>query len=199
MVARALRERGEASTVVNAGAAGDRVAHLQQRWRPDVLDHHPTVLSVHIGINDTLAAFFDGMPTPDDVFAQRYTDILDRTVAAGVATLVLVEPFFVDTDIPSVRWGDGHAFIRTDLAGKQAAVRDLATRYGAAFVPLQSVVDAASAERGPTMVAADGVHPTPLGAALIAEAWLAAYAPVATVAVRRATDHRGPGDPGVHP
>jgi phospholipase/lecithinase/hemolysin len=53
-------------------------------------------------------------------------------------------------------------------------VRELAGRYGAAFVPLQSLVDELAAQRGATMVAADGVHPTPLGHRLIADAWLAA-------------------------
>ena len=174
-VARALRERGDQSTVVNAGIAGNRVAHLQQRWQTDVLNHRPATLSIYIGVNDTLAAFFEGRPTPPDVFEQRYVDLLDRSVAAGVARLVLVEPFYVDTEIPSIRWGEGAAFIHEDLASKRAVIRDLAARYGAAFVPVQSAVDDLAAQRGPTMVATDGVHPTPLGHRLIADAWLAAY------------------------
>ncbi len=172
MVARTFAGRGHAATVVNAGIAGNRIAHLQQRWQTDVLDYRPDALSVYIGVNDTLAAFFEGRPTPPSVFEDRYTDILDRTVAAGVTRLVLVEPFFVDTVLASVRWGEGHEFIHDDLAPKQAIVRSLATRYGAGFVPLQSLVDTAAAQRGPTMVAADGVHPTPLGCRLIADAWL---------------------------
>lgn len=175
LVARDLRARGDESTVVNVGVAGNRVAHLQQRWSSDVLDRRPSVLSIYIGVNDTLAAFFEGRPTRPAVFEERYTDLLDRAVAAGVERFVLVEPFFVDTEIPSVRWGEGTTFIHEDLAPKRAVVADLAARYGAALVTLQSRVDALAAERGPTMVAADGVHPTPLGHRLIADAWLAAY------------------------
>jgi lysophospholipase L1-like esterase len=172
MVARALRQRGDQSSVVNAGIAGNRVAHLRQRWQTDVLRHRPAVLSVAIGVNDTLVTFFEGRPTPLAQFEEDYTDILDR--AAG-ARFILVEPFFVDSELPSVRWGEGHAFIHDDLAGKQAVVRDLADRFGASLVALQSIMDTATSQRGPTMVAADGVHPTPLGHRLIAEAWLAAY------------------------
>lgn len=179
-VARVLRERGDQSTVVNAGVAGNRVAHLQQRWQADVLAHHPATLSISIGINDTLAAFFEGRPTPPDVFERRYVDLLDRSIAAGVTRLVLVEPFYVDTEISSIRWGEGAAFIHEDLAPKRAIVQDLAARYRAAFVPLQSLVGELAAQRGPTMVAADGVHPTPLGHRLIAEAWLAAYDSLST-------------------
>jgi lysophospholipase L1-like esterase len=179
LVAQALRTSGDLSTVINSGIAGNRVAQLQQRWQADVLHHRPTVVSIYIGVNDTLAAFFEGRPTPIDVFESRYVDLLDRTTAAGATRLVLLEPFFVETEIPSVRWGEGAAFIHEDLAAKQAVVRDLASRHGAAFVPLQAIVDEAAARRGPTMIAADGVHPTPLGHQLIADAWLRAFAEVA--------------------
>jgi len=54
-------------------------------------------------------------------------------------------------------------------------VRALALRYGAQFVPLQEAVDQAVAERGPTVVAPDGVHPSPFGHLLIARLWLDAY------------------------
>ena len=133
-------------------------------------------MSIYIGVNDTLAAFFEGRPTPHDVFESQYVDLLERTIGAGVTRLVLLEPFFVDTEIPSVRWGEGAAFVHEDLAPRRSVVRELASRYGAAFVPLQSIVDTAAAQRGPTMIAADGVHPTPLGHQLIAEAWLRAHA-----------------------
>ncbi len=175
LVAAALRERGTSSTIINSGVAGNRVAHLQQRWQRDVLDHDPTVVSLYIGVNDTLAAFFEGRPTPVDLFESRYLDLLDRTVAAGVSRLLLLEPFFLDSEIPSVRWGEGSAFVHEDLAPKRGVVRELARRYGAAFIPLQSIVDEAAQQRGPTMIAADGVHPTPLGHQLIADAWLRAY------------------------
>jgi acyl-CoA thioesterase-1 len=173
MVATELSRRADPSTVVNRGIAGNRVEHLQQRWQMDVLDELPSLVSIYIGVNDTLAAFFQGQPTPLDVFEDSYTDILDRTAAAGIHQLILVEPFFAATEIASVRWGEGHDFIHADLAPKRAVVRELAQRYGAAFVPLQSLVDSAVATRGPTMVAADGVHPTPIGCRLIADAWLA--------------------------
>jgi acyl-CoA thioesterase-1 len=175
MVARALRERGTPGTVINTGVAGNRVGNLVERWQTDVLDHAPRVLSIAIGINDTLVAFFEGRPTPYRLFEERYVDLLDRGRAAGIDEVILVEPFFVEAVLPSLRWGEGYSFIREDLAPRQALVRDLAQRYGAAFVPVQSLMDEVVAVRGPTMVAADGVHPTPLGHRLLADAWLAAY------------------------
>lgn len=175
LVARRLRARGDRIAVVNAGVSGDRVEHLRQRWQTDALDHHPSVLSVYIGVNDTLVAFFQGRPTPPELFEERYTDLLDRAVAAGVPRLILVEPFHLATADAWAHWREGNAFARADLDTKRPVVRRLAERYGAAFVPLQDAVDAAARERGPAVVAPDGVHPSAHGHELIAGLWLAAY------------------------
>jgi lysophospholipase L1-like esterase len=60
-----------------------------------------------------------------------------------------------------------------DLDPKRAIVADLAGRYGAAFVALHSILTLAAEVQGAAALAADGVHPTPLGARLIADAWQA--------------------------
>ena len=175
VVAGTLRERGDDSTVVNTGISGDRIEHLRQRWQEDALDHRPSVLTIFVGVNDTLVAFHEGRPTPPDVFERHYTDVLERAVAAGVPNLIVVEPFFVGAGDGASQWGGGPAFAREDLDTKRPAVRALAERYGAAFVPLQAAVSAAERERGSAVVAPDGVHPSPFGHRLIARLWLEAY------------------------
>ena len=174
-VAAALRERGDDATIVNTGISGDRVEHLQERWQVDALDHRPDVLSIYIGVNDTLVAFFQGRATPPDLFEQRYTDILGRSKAAGVPRLIVVDPFYVENTDEWAQWREGNAFARADLDLKRPIVRRLAERFGAAFVPLQDAMDEAVKERGPGVVAADGVHPSAFGSALIARLWLTAY------------------------
>ncbi len=174
-VAGALRERGDDSTVVNTGISGDRIEHLQQRWQEDALDHRPSVLSVLVGVNDTLIAFYEGRPTPPEVFEQRYTDVLERTVAAGVPHLIVAEPFVLDAGGSGCQWSEGAAFAREDLDSKRPIVAKLAERYGATFLPLQDAVNAAAKERGPTVVAPDNVHPSPFGHRLLARLWLEAY------------------------
>jgi lysophospholipase L1-like esterase len=174
-VATTLRERGDDAAVVNTGISGDGVAELRERWQRDALDHRPTVLSVYIGVNDTLAAFFRGYATPVEVFERDYTDILERAVAAGVPRLIVVEPFYLDNSDEWAHWREGNAFARSDLDRKRSVVRALADRFGAAFVALQDAVDQAAKERGPAVVAPDGVHPSAFGASLITRLWLAAY------------------------
>jgi len=175
IVATALRERGDDSAIVNTGIAGDRVEHLQQRFQADALDHAPSVLSIYVGVNDSLVTFFEGRPTAVEKFEQRYTDLLDRSVAAGVPRLILVEPFFLDTGWDAAPWRQGTAFVHEDLARKRSVVRRLAQTYGATFVGLQDAFSAAAEERGAAVLAGDGVHPSPYGHLLIARRWLAAY------------------------
>jgi acyl-CoA thioesterase-1 len=159
---------GRLGSVVNLGVAGDRLEHLQQRF--DVCA--ASVLTIYAGVNDTLVAFFEGPPTPLDAFEERYTDLLSRS--AGVPRVIVVEPFFLPVDGTDAPWRDGLAFARKDLDAKRPIVRRLASDFGATFVPLQDRFDAAVVSHGAAAVAPDGVHPSPLGHRLIADAWLAA-------------------------
>jgi lysophospholipase L1-like esterase len=175
VVSEAFTARGAEVDVVNRGIAGNRVAHLRERWQRDVLDLRPDVLTVYIGVNDTLSTFFQGAPTPVAEFERDLDDILTRARATGIRRMILIEPFFVRDAPWAGNWKDGSEFVRADLEGKRAVVRVLAMRHEAQFIPLQSHVDAAVADRGGAIVAPDGVHPSGFGARLIGALWLAAY------------------------
>jgi lysophospholipase L1-like esterase len=53
-------------------------------------------------------------------------------------------------------------------------VRQLAREFRAIYVPFDGVFAAAACRREPAFWAPDGVHPSPAGHALMAEAWLRA-------------------------
>ena len=63
---------------------------------------------------------------------------------------------------------------REDLDPKIQAVRELAREFKTLYVPLDGLFAAACTQREPKFWAADGVHPTQAGHALIAQAWLKA-------------------------
>jgi lysophospholipase L1-like esterase len=170
LVAEELARRGDDRQVVNAGVSGDRVRDLRARWARDVLDLDPQLLTVYVGINDTWRRYDSDDPTPTEQFGADYRDILQRAHDAIAPRLVLVEPFVAPVTGQQRRWGE------EDLDAKRAVVRGLADEFGAAFVPLASVVADAAHEYGEAAVASDGVHPTELGSSLIAGAWLAAEA-----------------------
>ena len=158
----------EDAVVVNKGISGDRAVDLAARW-DDVLATEPTVLTVYVGVNDMWRRFDSDDPTSASDFESTVTALLEAARAAGVERLLLVEPFFVPVSDAQAAWLE-------DLDAKRAAVRRLAERFDATLVELHDGVGAAAAEHGAGAIVPDGVHPTPQGAAIIADAWLAAYA-----------------------
>ncbi len=171
VVAAELADRGDGRAIVNTGISGDRAVDLRARWQQDALAHEPELLSIYVGINDTWRRYDNADPTSTDDFATTYRELLDAAQERLAPRLILVEPFVVPVTSEQKRWG------AEDLDAKRAVVAQLAADYGAAFVPLQSILSEAAAQNGGNAaIAADGVHPTPLGSSLIAGAWLAAEA-----------------------
>jgi lysophospholipase L1-like esterase len=151
---------------LNRGISGNRAADLLARWQTDCLDLRPDLLSIYIGINDTWRRYDQGWITTAAEFEGHYTRLLDAVCRELPATrLVLVEPFVLPVPEDRQAW-------REDLDPKIAVVRKLALAYRAALVPLDGLFAQAACRREPSFWAADGVHPSPAGHALIARAWL---------------------------
>lgn len=167
LVAEGLSRRGDHRAIVNRGISGDRIGDLAARWQEDAIDVKPSVLTVYVGVNDTWRRFDSGLPTSAQHFESVYRGLLEEARAEGNPRLILIEPFLVPVDVAQREWLD-------DLQGKRDAVASLATEFHAAFVPLHRILTVAAAHHGAAAIAEDGVHPTPLGAELIAEAWEAA-------------------------
>ncbi|KZE74750.1 SGNH/GDSL hydrolase family protein [Paenibacillus elgii] len=150
---------------INRGISGNRVKDLQQRWQEDCLDLKPTWVSIYIGINDTWRRYDRNDPTSVEAFAEGYRDLIVRTKETLDAKLILVEPFVLPVPEDRKRW-------REDLDPKINAVRELAREFETLYVPLDGLFAAASTKAPSAYWAPDGVHPSPAGHALIANAWL---------------------------
>ncbi|MFE9692130.1 SGNH/GDSL hydrolase family protein [Micromonospora sp. NPDC005806] len=163
------RHPGHRATFLNRGVSGDRVRDLRARWEQDCLALAPQVVSVLIGINDTWQRYTRDDPTNAADFARDYRHILEGTHRLG-ARLVLVEPFLVPLDDEQRGW-------RADLDPKVEVVRKLAAEFDATLVAVDDLFQAAEVDD--RVWTRDGVHPTPFGHALIAQAWLRAATPAA--------------------
>jgi acyl-CoA thioesterase I len=152
-------------TFLNRGISGNRVRDLRARWQADCLDLKPDLVSVMIGVNDTWRRYDRGDPTSAEDFERGYRAILQATVDSSSAALVLVEPFLLPV-LP------GQGSWREDLDPKIAVVRRIAADFSTTLVPLDTVMTEAATTRPAGELAADGVHPTPAGHALIARTWL---------------------------
>lgn len=154
---------------LNRGISGNRVTNLAERWSRDCLDLKPDLVSILIGINDVWRRYDSDDPTDLAAFVEGYRDILVQTASIGAA-IVLCEPFLLPVNDERKTW-------REDLDPKIQAVRDLAREFAVALVPYDGLFAAAAVTAEPASWAGDGVHPSPAGHALMAQAWIEAVTP----------------------
>ena len=178
-----LRHSAKPFQFVNRGISGNRVVDLYQRWKVDCLNLDPDVISILIGVNDTWHEVRrNGVEVP------RARTILDLLVswtreAAPNAKIALCEPFILMAEqasggrTPGENWAPFPGW-RAEIDERRAYTRAIAERYGAVFVPFQKALDDALALAPADHWLVDGVHPTPAGHALLADAWLRVMAPV---------------------
>ena len=152
---------------INRGIGGHRVCDLEARWSQDCVDLRPDWVSILIGINDTWRRYDSGAISEVVDFEASYRRILDRVKNETHARLIILEPFVLPTPPDRAMW-------REDLDPKIQAVRRVANDYDALYIPLDGIFASASAYKEPSFWAADGVHPTPAGHALIAQSWIKA-------------------------
>ena len=158
----------------NRGISGNKVFQLAGRWETDCISLEPDVLSILIGVNDFWHTLTHGYEGTVEVYERDYRALLDRTRnALPDVALIIGEPFVL-------RGGSAinDAWFPAFDAYRTAAKR-VADDYDAAWIPYQSLFDAALEEAPVDHWAPDGVHPSPAGNHLMAEAWLDAFAAVA--------------------
>ena len=153
----------------NRAIGSERVLDLAARWQTDALDIRPNMLSILVGINDTLMVG-DKAETVDQ-FERIYDKLLANTIAALPNTKIIIgEPFL----LPVGKHELTYTIELAELQKRQAIVRRLASKYHAAIVPYQEVFNKACLNAPPKYWSWDGIHPTYAGHALMAKAWLQA-------------------------
>jgi len=152
----------------NRGACGDRLSEMIARWPQDCLELQPDVISIMIGVVDTLTQVQNGGGAAGDTFEHDYRQLLVRTLEALPAVrLVLVEPFLLSCGAIT----PDHL---ANLRPRQHAVRRVAEEFDAVFVPLQDALEEAAEDTGPAYWLFDGIHPNAAAQWLIARQWLRA-------------------------
>ena len=150
---------------INRGISGNRVRDLRQRWKKDCLAIKPTWVSIMIGINDTWRAFDSNDPTSIEAYKTNLTYILDQTKESLNARMILFEPFL----LPLV---EDYSLWRQDLDPRIELTHQLAKQYQAILIPTDQLFAKVTNQQPKEFWTADGVHPTPAGHAIIAQAWL---------------------------
>ncbi|MDP6923993.1 MAG: SGNH/GDSL hydrolase family protein [Candidatus Scalindua sp.] len=142
--------------LLNRGISGDKIRDLQLRWDTDCIDLKPDILSILIGVNDTLI-------TPPELFEEEYRMLLKRTAETLNSRIILCEPFLL--------LGDTNVY-RDDLNPKIEIVHRLSEEFSTFLLPLDKIFRESCSLNPPEYWAPDGVHPTPAGHTLIAKSWI---------------------------
>jgi len=160
--------------ILNRGISGNRVVDLYARIKSDCWNLGPDLVSVLIGINDVWHDIESNNGVEPDRYEKIYRAFIEDTQKAlpGVK-FMLMEPFVLHGTAT-----DEHFERFLGVKEYAAIVKRLAEEYGAVFVPLQDRLDRAAAEYGADWILFDGVHPSVVGAKLIAEEWLKAFAKI---------------------
>jgi lysophospholipase L1-like esterase len=155
--------------IYNKGISGNKVYQLAERWDKDCLEIKPDVLSILIGVNDIWHKLNGQYNGTVEIYRNDYIALLERTKKAlpGVR-LIICEPFAVR----GVKAVDDKWY--PEFYDYQKAAREIATQFGATFIPYQKIYDEAQKQAPGAYWTGDGVHPTLAGAQLMAQAWLAA-------------------------
>lgn len=153
-------------TVVNRGISGHKASDLVARFEQDCLELAPDLVTIYIGVNDSWHFTMGREHVGEESFERDYRWMLDRLAEQLPDTpVVMIVPFVADVDEDVRR-------IHEDLDPKVAIIRRLAAERGHALVDLEQVLAGAlTSGMTPADFAEDGVHPTPAGHRLIADAW----------------------------
>ncbi|WPV00860.1 SGNH/GDSL hydrolase family protein [Mucilaginibacter sp. cycad4] len=155
----------------NRGISGNTINDLAARWQKDTLDIKPDVLSILIGINDVHRVITQGDKATAEDFGNTYERLLTQTkTALPNVKLILLEPFILPVGMVSKNpelWA-------SEVQKRQVAVKMLASKFNAIYVPLQDVFNKALQKAKAEHWIWDGVHPMPAGHELIAREWMKA-------------------------
>ncbi|HEX5168930.1 MAG TPA: SGNH/GDSL hydrolase family protein [Cyclobacteriaceae bacterium] len=152
----------------NKGISGNKVYQLAERWDEDCLQLKPDVLSILIGVNDYWHMRNGKYDGTIETYWNDFKALLERTKKAlPNVKLIIGEPFAV-AGLTAVDQTWFPAF-----SEYQAAAKQLAETFGAAFIPYQSIFDKAQKSAPGVYWTNDGVHPSIAGAQLMAHSWTA--------------------------
>lgn len=165
---------------INSGWGGDRVTGggggpIDLRLTRDVVNYHPTVVTVFLGMNDGGYAPYD--EARFQTYAQGLTHIVDSlTKQLPGVRLTLLTPSFYDKDAPRAN----HTSVyNATLVRYGAFVKQLGAQRGIPVADTNAPMLAATLEGRKTdphfALSDDGVHPNEVGHAIIAAALLHAW------------------------
>lgn len=156
--------------VINRGVGGDKIVDLYARMQRDILNHAPDYLSILIGVNDVWQNCGEKPSGVDDgKYREMYCMLVEELLAElPDLKIYIIEPYI----LPGPQANSSYGAQLSEVRKRAASARFVAEKYGQTFVPLQERFEELYKVCEPSYWFTDGVHPTPAGHAVIANALL---------------------------
>lgn len=156
-------------TFRNTGIAGNRSVDVYARIKKDCWNLQPDLVSLLVGVNDVWQRLTEQDDLEADRFYRVYRMMIEETIARlPNVPILLMSPFVLHGSATDEDW----EWFSREVPLRAEAVRRVAEEFHTLYLPLQPVFDKACEVCPADYWLMDGVHPTPAGHQLIADAWL---------------------------
>lgn len=156
----------------NFGVSGERVVDVYAQIKTRCWNNTPDVVSLFVGINDVLHEYENGNGVDADRFDKVYRMLLSDTLSRfPKVKFILIAPFI----LPGEYLDRSGVCAATETKRRADIVFSIGKEFGFPVVNTQALFDEACKAAPSDFWSVDGIHPTPEGHQLIADAWLDAY------------------------
>lgn len=149
--------------ITNSGISGNTSLDLLKRFERDVVELHPTWVSICIGINDVWRQF-DSPGIPEHaVLPEEYEENMEKMIAAvkdKVKGILILTPYYMEPCKADM--------MRARMDEYVEICRRLAEKHSCIFVDFQAMFDRYFAYKHSSYIAWDRVHPNRMGALMMA-------------------------------
>jgi lysophospholipase L1-like esterase len=161
LTANKLNNRFNNLEFINLGVSGDRTIDLINRYDTDFKDINPDIITILIGVNDLWRRFDANSYTNPVQFEKNYRQILTGIKKDTKAKIIIMEPFILPVE--------DKMHFRLDLPPLIEVSRKVAVDFANAYIPLDGIFAKECLNYKAEELAADGIHPTPLGNEIISK------------------------------
>lgn len=157
---------------INKGIGGNRIVDLYARIKVDILNLKPDFMSILIGVNDVWHECAAENGVDADKFFRIYCMLIEEIKQAlPELKIMIMEPFCLK--------GSGNEayydVFCAEVKKRAVKAREVAEKYGLAFLPLQKGMDELAEKMPSSDILADGVHPTSIGHTFIKNEWIRTF------------------------
>ncbi len=165
--------------IVNAGISGHKSTDMSDRFKRDVLDNKPDLVTISVGVNDVWHGFYDNHPDGDgprgvdiETYRQKVTGMVEAALAQG-SRVVMLSTTVIHEDLDNKENAKARAYNKV--------LQEIASAHKCPFVNLfkafEKPIRAYRAVSGNAsdLLTTDGVHLNPAGNELMAHTILRGF------------------------